>query len=116
MSKDAKIHSTIDAWESGALGESESHAIVVSPEKTQEIENAIGMQMISIRLNKGLIKAFKWIAEYHGVGYQPLMRDALQRFAENEFKGITTGCVKSQKLENPQQETAPIPDKRKMAA
>ncbi len=48
------------------------------------------MQMISIRLHKELIEDFKKIAEFRGIGYQPLMRDALQRFAAAEYKLIAT--------------------------
>ena len=37
------------------------------------------LQAISIRLPKRLIEAYKLVAVHHGVGYQPLMRDTLQR-------------------------------------
>ena len=40
--------------------------------------------MISIRLSKSLIEDFKNIASIHGLGYQPLMRQALERFADGE--------------------------------
>ena len=49
------------------------------------------MKMISIRLPADLIQAFKDISEFRGISaYQPLMRDALKRFAESEMKIILT--------------------------
>jgi uncharacterized protein (DUF4415 family) len=86
--KKAKIESTPEAWENGHLGRSAANAKRAPAELEQQIEEAMGMQMISIRLQKELIDDFKKIADFHGVGYQPLMRDALKRFAEGEFKKI----------------------------
>jgi hypothetical protein len=79
-----------DAWEQGALGQSEDHAEVVelSLEEEKAIDEAIGLQMISIRLQKSLIEDFKFIAEIHGLGYQTLMRQILCRFAESEKKRL----------------------------
>lgn len=88
MSETARIPGTAEAWEDGRLGESAEHARRVTTEKASAIDDALGLQMISIRLNKDLIDTFKRLAEYHGVGYQPLMRDALRRFAEAEMKQI----------------------------
>lgn len=88
MKKQAKINNTIEAWESGELGESLEHAKVVSPELAAEIDAALGMQMISIRLPRSVIEDFKVMAQIEGVGYQPLMRTALMRFAECEAKRV----------------------------
>jgi hypothetical protein len=41
--------------------------------------------MISIRLPVQLIEQLKVIAQHSGIGYQPLMRDVLSRFARGEF-------------------------------
>lgn len=81
-----KIDGTAEAWESGALGQEEEHAECVSTELALKIDDNLGLQMISIRLPKELIEEFKMIASYHGLGYQPLMRDALTRFAKAEIK------------------------------
>jgi len=86
--KTQKIASTPEAWEDGQLGRDEAHAQVAPKEMEQQIDEGLGLQMISIRLQKELIEDYKKIAEFHGVGYQPLMRDALKRFAEAEFKKI----------------------------
>ena len=44
------------------------------------------MQPISIRLPQSLIETFKLLGQEHGLGYQPLMRRVLTRFAEAEMK------------------------------
>jgi len=83
-----KIEGTPEAWEDGQLGRDEAHAKIAPKELAQQIDDGLGLQMISIRLQKELIEDYKKIAEFHGVGYQPLMRDALKRFADAEFKKI----------------------------
>lgn len=83
-----KVPGTVEAWESGELGESLEHARVASSEHTAEIQDAAGLQMISIRLPKTVIEDFKVISQFEGLGYQPLMRIALTRFAECEAKRL----------------------------
>jgi uncharacterized protein (DUF4415 family) len=86
--KTPKIKGTPEGWEDGRLGRDEAHAQPAPKELAQQIDEGLGLQMISIRLQKELIEDYKKIAEFHGVGYQPLMRDALKRFADVEFKKI----------------------------
>ncbi len=114
MSDKNLIPGTDEAWDSRELGASEAHAKRASMELESRIEESLGMQMISIRLDKSLIDSFKVIAEYHGVGYQPLMRDALKRFAESEMKAIVLGLVESRR-KSKQQDKRPV-TKEKMAA
>lgn len=82
------IIGTAEAWENGALGRDTEHAVRSPAELTQQIDDALGMQMISIRLPKELIEEYKIIAQVRQLGYQPLMRDALKRFAEAELKKL----------------------------
>ena len=79
--------SNVDLWERGELGQSAEHAVVAQGSK-QEVDDALGMQLISIRLQKQLVGDLKKIAEYHGVGYQPMIRDLLNRFARSEILSI----------------------------
>jgi hypothetical protein len=53
----------------------------VSAAVQREIDDALGLQAISIRLQKDLIGRFKELSLERGIGYQPLMRYALERFA-----------------------------------
>jgi predicted DNA binding CopG/RHH family protein len=84
----AKKPGTAEAWEKGELGENAKTAKVASAQTTQAINDALGLQMISIRLPRSVIEDFKVIASIEGVGYQPLMRIALTRFAECEAKRV----------------------------
>ncbi len=83
-----KIEGTDDAWESGRLGTSEKHVKAAPADMQDAVDASLGLQSISIRLPKQLIEAYKLIASHHGVGYQPLMRDILQRFAPEGLKEI----------------------------
>jgi predicted DNA binding CopG/RHH family protein len=91
-----QVEDTQEAWENEQLGCDLEHAKVASSEDKQKIEDILGMQAISIRLSKDLIKDFKTMATIHGVGYQPLMRDALQRFATAEFKRLAVEMYNAQ--------------------
>lgn len=44
--------------------------------------------MISIRLDKELIDTFKLFSAKYQMGYQPLMREALRQFVDNELKMV----------------------------
>jgi predicted RNA-binding protein len=75
-------------WESGTLGRDEQYVKRVDGADAAILDDALGMQMISIRLQKGLLDDLKFIAKANGIGYQPLMRDVLQRFVVGEVKNI----------------------------
>jgi uncharacterized protein (DUF4415 family) len=107
MTKEKKMLGTEQAWDSRILGCDIKYAKPTKPESALAIDESLGLQMISIRLNKELIAAFKVIGEHHGVGYQPLMRDALQRFATAELKSIVTAGLASQKKKSTAQVKTP---------
>lgn len=88
MTKAHKIDGTDEAWETGALGEDGAHIKPVSVDLGDAIDASLGLQAISIRLPKQLIEAYKLIAAHHGVGYQPLMRDILQRFVPEGLREV----------------------------
>ncbi|MFC0708675.1 hypothetical protein [Azorhizophilus paspali] len=79
--------SNTQLWEDGSLGQSLDHTAVASGSK-REVDEALGLQLISIRLQKQLLCDLKKIADYHGIGYQPMIRDLLNRFAQSEIKKI----------------------------
>lgn len=76
-----------EKWEDGTLGATEEHAVRV-PEASAALDDAMELQLISIRLQKSLIENLKAIASHHGIGYQPMIRDLLNRFAVCEIKQI----------------------------
>lgn len=101
MSK-AETH-TATEWDDGELGRDEKYVKRAGPETESSLEVALGLQMISIRLQKQLIEDLKFIATAHGVGYQPLMRDILNRFVVNEKKLIISHIISMKENEEKQQ-------------
>ncbi|UXI00444.1 BrnA antitoxin family protein [Photobacterium sp. TY1-4] len=85
--KPKKIDSTIEAWESGQLGRDEKFVEKVTIEPSL-VDDSLELQMISIRLQKGLLDDLKNIAQIRGIGYQPLIKQILKRFADSEMKMI----------------------------
>ena len=63
----------------------EHQRLVDTPEQHME---KLGMQAISIRLQKKLVDDFKVLAELNGIGYQTLMKQVFNRFIQSEMKRI----------------------------
>ena len=82
-----KDKADIDQWESGELGRDEKFVRKSDSDRTK-LDDKIGLQMISIRLQKSLIDDLKDIAELNGIGYQPLMKQVLKRFVDAEKKQL----------------------------
>jgi predicted DNA-binding protein len=81
------------------LGADEQYVRRAPKEAEVELDDLLGLQSISIRLPKELIEQFKMIAKIHGMGYQPLMREALKRFAQSEVKFILSRMANEGKIE-----------------
>ncbi|MGQ6551065.1 hypothetical protein ACUNEV_26595 [Serratia sp. IR-2025] len=73
-------------WDDRELGASEDHVEVASMAEIAAFNDALSLQAISIRLQKNLVSDLKSIAESYGIGYQPMVRDLLQRFVIAEKK------------------------------
>ncbi|MBV6304423.1 BrnA antitoxin family protein [Candidimonas humi] len=115
MSNAKKIPGTVDAWETGALGNSQEHAKLASPDIQREVEDTLAMQLISIRLPKSVIEDFKAIASLEGIGYQPLMRAALMRFAQGESRRIMHELAAGQKRAQKEKEAEAAAHPKKAA-
>ena len=74
-----------DPWETRELGSDENFVERAPADLKKEVDSALGMQMVSMRLQSQLVEALKVIADYRGIGYQPLIRDVLGRFAKSEI-------------------------------
>ena len=98
-SKKVKIENSAEAWENGDLGSDLKHAKVVDKKIGTQIDEVLGLQMISIRLEQDLIESFKLLGTKYDMGYQPLMREALKRFVEGEFKLIASEVLEKQRAE-----------------
>ena len=97
MSKHKKVPASDEAWESGELGNDPKTAKIFEGDIQGQVDEAIAMQPISIRLPKSLIETFKLLGQEHGLGYQPLMRRVLTRFAEAEMKRVLNDHVAEQR-------------------
>jgi predicted DNA binding CopG/RHH family protein len=95
MSMNANTPSPTSPWEEFDSDLDESVVGIASADQEAAIEDALELQMISIRLQKSLIRQLKLIAHFHNVGYQPLIRDLLGRFARSEIRDIVTKLEKA---------------------
>lgn len=110
-----KIESTNEAWENRLLGADEAFVAVAENVNESAIDEALGLKMISIRLEQSLIEDFKAIATINNMGYQTLMRQALKRFAESEKKLIAIDMDNRRRAEAEQVMTAAAESVQKMA-
>ena len=78
-----KIRGTVEAWESGVLGMNPATQVPASPEQSKEIDDALGLAPISIRLQKTLVEELKTLAHESGIGYQPFIRQILTKYIAN---------------------------------
>jgi predicted DNA binding CopG/RHH family protein len=80
-----QIEKDAELWENGQLGASVEHAVRV-PEAEAKIidamiDDAFDLRSVTIRLQKGLVREFEQFAKQDGIGYQPLMRMILTKYA-----------------------------------
>ncbi len=108
MVKVPKIPASDDAWDSGELGRDEEFTKVVDDVDDAVIDAALDLTPVSIRLQRSLIDNFKMIAKQHGIGYQPLMRQVLTRFAVHETRQMANDLL----VERKKQEKAEKEEKR----
>lgn len=96
--KDPTQHD-MDRWDNNELGDEEAFAVVVEG-AAEALDEALELHLISIRLQKGLIEALKSIAAFHGVGYQPMVRDVLRRFVRAELRMIVDKLEEAKKQQD----------------
>lgn len=107
MIKQSKIPDTDEAWESGELGRDAAHVKRFEGDDEELINESLGLQPISIRMEKELLCDLKFIANYHGMGYQPLIRQQLKRFVNAEMKQIAMGLASEAKKKREGKKVAP---------
>jgi len=108
MMATAKIKDTPEAWDDGELGRDAQFAEVANADHESALSEALEMQAISIRLPKELVKQYKLIAGFHGVGYQPLMREILHRFVKGALKEILEQQIKAEEKKPPREPLVPL--------
>lgn len=85
-------------WDERRLGADPEHAQVAS-DISQELDAALELHPISIRLQKSLVENLKHLAVLHGLGYQPLIRQILTRWVECEAKQMLAQQANAQLAE-----------------
>jgi predicted DNA binding CopG/RHH family protein len=108
-----RFHESVEGWEEGKLGKDKKYAEKADAALEKALDDAVGMQMISIRLQKKLIESLKTIAKYHGIGYQPLIRQLLTRFVMAEFKNMLNEAKASEEMRAGKPAKAPALSKEK---
>ena len=86
-----------EPFETGELGRDPQHFEKAPADLRAQVDASLEMQMVSVRLPKQLISELKLVADYRGIGYQPLMRDILQRFARCEISQIAKELVEQER-------------------
>jgi hypothetical protein len=112
MAKARKRARDADAWDDRKLGSDEQFVARADMNEEARVDDVLGLQMISIRLPKRLIEQLKLIALHSGIGYQPLMRDVLSRFAHGELIQVLRQQTALAELEG-HMAAAAIPKSRK---
>lgn len=76
-----------ELWDKKRLGASAEHAVPCSPEVSQAVDDALGLQLLSFRIQKSVIEQLKELSKLEGIGYQPLMRKIICDYVrQNEYK------------------------------
>lgn len=73
-----------DSWDNREFGATEKYVRRVSREREKAVDEKLGLQIISIRLQKNLIDDLKELAAEDGLGYQPYIRRLLTQHVRNE--------------------------------
>lgn len=89
------------------VGKEAEQQIPATKEDEIEIDKALNLQMISIRLQSDLLSGLKNLAKLHGIGYQPLIREILTRWVNAEMKQMAIQYMNE--LSNSKQTTS-IPE------
>lgn len=110
MNKKVKIEASDEAWDSGQLGRDEKYVRVSKNIDESKIDDAAGLKLVSIRLQNSLIEDFKNLAKFNGIGYQPLMRQVLKAFAEDQKIRMTERPKQSRQRTSHQDKSADYPE------
>ena len=92
------VQSKKPAWED-LDQDLEKNSSAAPAEELAALDDALDLQLVSIRLQKQLISDLKAIAEYHKIGYQPLVRDLLNRFVTSEKRRIVEAVLDAKRKE-----------------
>jgi hypothetical protein len=118
MNAKAKVIPSDDAWEDRGVG-AEEEFVEIAPDISAEVDAALDLHPISIRLQRNLVDNLKALAQLHGLGYQPLIRQVLTRWVESEVKQMLAARANqmtASKSDDPKSNGDPAPVRQRKAA
>jgi len=77
----------LEPWETD-IGSSETDQRLATNEESQAIDDIVGLQQFTIRLQKGLVADLKELAKQNGIGYQPYVRLLLTQHVNQHKKEL----------------------------
>lgn len=94
----SQIEASADDWgPTGKFGNDENS---VRPGKEDaKLDERLGLEPISIRLPKDLVRDLKAIAQLNGMRYQPLIREICKRFVESEKRALRADMARRRQEE-----------------
>lgn len=101
----AQIEASADDW--GPSGKYGSDEASVRAGKEDKLDDRLGLEPISIRFPKDLVRDLKAIAQLNGMRYQPLIREVCKRFVEAEKRALRADMARRRQEE--------IEEQRKLA-
>lgn len=114
MDTKAKIVDPDEAWDVREVGADEQF-VEVAPDISRELDVALDLHPISIRLQKSLVDNLKALAHLHGLGYQPLIRQILTRWVDSELKQMVASRANAKSEEEAAAAKQSAPEPRKVA-
>ena len=94
----SQIEASADDWgPSGKYGNDEK--FVRAGKEDQKLDDRLGLDPISIRFPKELVRDLKAIAQLNGMRYQPLIREVCKRFVESEKRALRADAARRRQEE-----------------
>ncbi len=69
-----------ELWETRQLGASEEYARAVPEKRTRQIDKAMGIESVLVRMPKGLGDELRKLAKKEKMGYMPFIREVLDKY------------------------------------
>ena len=74
-----------DRWDRKELGASSEHAVQASEQNQKDLDEALGLQTLTIRLSKRTVDKIDKIAKAKGIWRVPLIREILNDYVKNNL-------------------------------
>lgn len=94
----SQIEASADDWgPTGKFGHDEK--FVTAGKEDGKQDERLGLEPISIRFSKEMVRDLKAIAQLNGMRYQPLIREICKRFVESEKRALRADTARRRQEE-----------------